>query len=265
MLPLSFSLDNAGPLARSARDCARLLSAVAGHDPLDPTSSTRPAEDYEARLDEPLRGRRIAVPKRHYHERCSAEVRAALTRTLALFEREGASLVELEVPDPQPLDALGNILILSEAAALHAPLLRARAADYTPLVRSRIEFGFAFSAQQYLDALAQRAPSLARFVEIVFSRADALHLPMLSEAVPSMASVDAGLAGQADLSFNLAANTRSINYLGLPSIALPCGFSANGLPIAFQLVGAPFSEALLLGLGHQFEQAAGAAPLPTIQ
>ena len=264
MMPLSFSLDNAGPLARTARDCARLLACVAGHDPLDPASSARPAEDYEAGLARPLRGRRIAVPKRHYYEHCSAEVRTALSKSLAVFERGGAALVEVEVPDPRPLDALGNVLILAEAATIHAPLLRARAADYTPLVRSRIEFGFSFSAQQYIEALNLRASRLATFVETVFARADALHLPMLAHAVPSMAEVEAGFAGQTDLSFNLAANTRSINYLGLPSLAMPCGSSANGLPIAFQLVGAPFAEATLLNLGHQYEQAAGAAPLPPL-
>lgn len=269
VMPLSFSLDNAGPIARTVRDCASLLQAVAGHDPLDPTSSTAAVPDYGGALDAAtgggLRGRRLAIPKRHYYEACSAEVRAALEKSVAVFSGLGATLVEVDVPDPRPLDALGNTIILAEAATIHARGLREHADLYTPLVRSRIEFGFSFTAAQYIEALSLRAPLQAGFVDSVFSQADALHLPMLSEAVPSMAAVEAQLAGAADLSFPIGRNTRSINYLGLPSLALPCGFAGNGLPIGFQLVGAPFSEANLFNFGHQYELAAGAAPLPDLQ
>lgn len=264
VMPLSFSLDNAGPIARTVRDCASLLQAVAGPDPLDPTTSPAAVPDYGAGLGESLRGRRLAIPKRHYYEACSAEVRAALMKSLDAFTGQGVELVEIDVPDPRPLDALGNIIILSEAATIHARGLREHGDLYTPLVKSRIEFGFSFSAAQYIEALGLRAPLLAQFMDSVFSRADALHLPMLSEAVPSMAAVEAQMAGSADLSFSIGSNTRSINYLGLPSLALPCGFSGNGLPIAFQLVGPPFAEARLFNFGHQFEQAVGTPPLPQL-
>lgn len=263
-MPLSFSMDNAGPIARTVRDCATLLGAVAGADPLDPTSNSAPVPDYASTLGASLRGRRLAVPKRHYYESCSAEVKAALTKSLAVFSGQGVEIVEIDVPDPRPMDALGNTIILSEAASIHARTLRERAELYTPLVRRRIEFGFSFTAAQYIEALSLRAPLLARFVDSVFDKADALHLPMLSEAVPSMAAVEAEMAGKADLSFSIGSNTRSINYLGLPSLAMPCGFSGNGLPIGFQLVGPPFSEPRLFNFGHQYEQAAGYAPLPAL-
>ena len=261
-MPLSFSLDNVGPIARNVRDCAFMLAAVAGNDPLDPTSSAVEPSNYLRSLSTNLRGRRLATPRRHYHESCSAEVKAALAKSLTAFEELGVEVVEVDVPDPRPMDALGNIVILSEAASIHASDLRSRADDYTPIVRHRIEFGFGFSAAQYLDALRLRAPLLARFVETVFAEADALHLPMLSQAAPTMAEVDAQLSARADLSFSMAANTRLINYLGLPSLTLPCGLGANGLPIGFQLVGPPFSESRLFNFGRQYELATGSAPAP---
>ncbi len=88
---------------------------------------------------------------------------------------------------------------------------------------------------------------------------------MLSQPVPSMAAVEAQLAGKVDLSFSLASNTRSINYLGLTALTLPCGLARNGLPIAFQLVAPPFAEARLFNFGHQYEETAGAPPLPSIE
>jgi aspartyl-tRNA(Asn)/glutamyl-tRNA(Gln) amidotransferase subunit A len=255
VMPLSFSMDNAGPLARSVRDCARVLGVVAGHDPLDPTSSDKSTADYERRIDTPLRGRRIGVARRHFYEMLAPELTRLMDDSVAVFKSLGASVIEIELPDPRPMDALGNIIILSEAAAIHQRGLRERGSDYTPLVRQRIEYGLSFPAAKYIEALSLRAPLLAQFVDRVFAQVDAVHVPMLPQPVPAMAEVEAQLAGKADLSFNLACNTRWVNYLGLPSLSVPCGFSANGLPVAFQLVGAPFAEATLFNFGHQYEQA----------
>jgi aspartyl-tRNA(Asn)/glutamyl-tRNA(Gln) amidotransferase subunit A len=265
MMPLSFSLDNAGPIARTTRDCARLLGAVAGPDPLDPNVSNVAVPDYEAALTLSVRGKRLGIPRRHYYEACSSEVMAALNRSLAVFADLGVSIIEVDVPDPKPTDALGNILILAEASTIHAAWLRTRSDEYTPLVKSRIEFGLSFTAPQYIEALRLRTPLLARFMDAVFSKVDVLHLPMLSQPVPSMAAVETQLAGNVDLSFSLASNTRSINYLGLTALTLPCGLAGNGLPIAFQLVAPPFAEARLFNFGHQYEETAGAPPLPSIE
>jgi aspartyl-tRNA(Asn)/glutamyl-tRNA(Gln) amidotransferase subunit A len=253
VMPLSFSMDNAGPLARTVRDCARMLSVVAGADALDPTSSDTPIADYERGIDAPLRGRRIGVARRHFHEGLSPDLQRLTDDSIAVLKALGASVIDVELPDPRPMDALGNIIILSEAAAIHQRGLRERGADYTPLVRARIEYGMSFPAAKYIEALSLRAPLLAK-LDGVFAQVDAIHVPMLPQPVPATADVEAQLAGKADLSFNLACNTRWVNYLGLPSLSVPCGFSANGLPVAFQLVGAPFAEATLFNIGHQYQQ-----------
>ena len=253
MMPLSFSLDNAGPLARTVRDCARLMQVVAGADPLDPTSTGSTVPDDEAALEAPIKGLRVGVPIRHHRDGLAADVKARLEASLEVFRALGAEIVDVAPPDPRPLDALANLIILSEAAAIHRRWLKERAGDYTPLVRDRIRFGLSFPAARYVEALSLRGSLLSRYLDAVFSKADVLHLPLLSRPVPSMAAVEADLAGGPDLSFNLAHNTRLFNYLGLPALAIPCGLDDNGLPVAFQLAGPPFAEARLFNAGHLFQ------------
>ena len=255
MMPLSFSLDNAGPLARTVRDCARLMQVAAGTDPLDPTSAASSVPDYEAALEVPVNGLRVGVPTRHHWDNLAAGVKSRLEASLDVFRAMGAEIVDVVPPDPRPLDSLANMIILSEAAAIHRRWLKERPEDYTPLVRDRIRFGLSFPAARYVEALSLRGSLLNRYLDAVFSEADVLHVPLLAQPVPTMAAVEADLAGGPDLSFNLAHNTRLFNYLGLPALAIPCGLDDNGLPVAFQLAGPPFAEARLLNAGHQFQTA----------
>ena len=253
VMPLSFSLDSAGPLARTVRDCARLTQVVAGTDPLDPTSADSTVPDFEAALESPIEGLRIGVPIRHHWEGLAADVKARLEASLDVFRDLGAEIVEVTPPDPRPIDSLANMVILSEAAAIHRRWLKDRADEYTPLVRDRIRFGFSFPAARYVEALSLRGTMLNRYLDAVFSRVDVLHLPLLARPVPAMAAVETELAAGPDLSFNLAHNTRLLNYLGLPALAIPCGLDDAGLPVAFQLTGPPFSEARLFNAGHVFQ------------
>jgi aspartyl-tRNA(Asn)/glutamyl-tRNA(Gln) amidotransferase subunit A len=257
VMKLSFSLDNAGPLTRTVRDCARLLGVVAGADASDPTASTAPVPDYEADIDAPIAGRRIGIPARHFYDGVADDVRAALDASLDVLRAAGAELIEVEVPDPAPYDALANTIILAEAAAIHAEWMRTRAGDYTPLVLERIAVGFSVPATAYIEALSVRGRLLAEFLETVFPGLDALFTPMLVQPPPTMVEVEAMLAEKADLTFDLARNTRLFNYLGLPALSVPCGFGDDGLPIAFQLVGRPFAEPLLFNLGHAYQSATG--------
>jgi aspartyl-tRNA(Asn)/glutamyl-tRNA(Gln) amidotransferase subunit A len=255
VMKLSFSVDNVGPLTRTVRDGARLLRVIAGPDAMDPTASMEPVPDYEAGLEGPLAGRRIGVPARHFHDAVAPDVRAALEGSLEVYRAAGALLVEVEAPEPALFDALANTIILAEAATIHAAWMRARAADYTPLVYERIAFGFSFPATSYVEALSVRGRLLAEFLETVFAQVDVLHTPLLSRPPPAMAEIEAALAEKADLTFDLARNTRLFNYLGLPALSVPCGFSKDGMPVAFQLVGRPFAEPLLFNLGHAYQAA----------
>jgi aspartyl-tRNA(Asn)/glutamyl-tRNA(Gln) amidotransferase subunit A len=255
MLPLSHSLDCAGPLARSARDLARVLGVVAGQDPDDASSSAEPVTDYEAGIEAGIAGLTVGFATNYYPDEIDADTAAMMDAVSAVLAEAGGNVAQIEVPDPRPLDALGNLLILAEAASYHRDDLRDRGDEYTPLVRERIRFGFSFDAVSYIDALRLRAIELKRFLAAVFTRADVLVLPTLPHAAPAFADVERALAGAADLSFPLAKFTRSINYLGLPAVSVPAGLDRRGLPLAFQVVGRPFDEALILRVARGFETA----------
>ncbi|MCC7271214.1 MAG: amidase, partial [Alphaproteobacteria bacterium] len=183
-MPLSFSMDNVGPLARTARDCARLLTAIAGADPRDPTASAQPVPDYEAGIEAGVAGLTVAVPKNHYLENLHADVLAAYEGTVDLFRRLGAGIVEVELPDHESMLAAIHVVISVEAATCHGPWLRRRPQDYSAAVRSRIEPGLYYPATRYLEALDLRGPTLEAFKAAAFAKADALLTPVLATPVP---------------------------------------------------------------------------------
>jgi aspartyl-tRNA(Asn)/glutamyl-tRNA(Gln) amidotransferase subunit A len=253
---LSFSLDTVGPLARTARDCARLFSVIAGPDPLDPTTSPRPPEDFEAGLTGDLKGRRIGVPSRPLD--LDAEIAALLDASLDIFKQLGASIVEIDVPEFEEVAGLSNILFGVEAATLHKPWIKDRPGDYGPQVLNRLLPGLAYPGTAYLEALHARPRYTEHFIATVLDRCDMLHWPVIPFAVPTLAEMDIGASPSMPATIaRITAYTRPLNYLGLPGLSVPAGFSANGLPVAFQLIGRPFSEAGLLQAGHAYEQAAG--------
>ena len=255
VMGLSFSLDNVGPLARTARDCARLLGIVAGHDPMDPTSSHEAVPDYEAAcLNPDIAGLRIGVPTNYYYEGGDGAVREYMDRSLEVLEQLGATIVEVTVPDHEHLSGLANVISASEGATLHAAWLRERPQDYGPQVRARVETGFAFTATQYLSALQARPSLTARFVESVFGACDVLHAPTINMSLPTIADTDVGdRQGFAEVLGRVTHCTRPINFLGLPSLAVPAGFTGGELPVSFQLIGRPFQEAVLFRMGAAYE------------
>jgi aspartyl-tRNA(Asn)/glutamyl-tRNA(Gln) amidotransferase subunit A len=255
-MPLSFSLDTVGPLARSAADCALLLSVLAGHDPRDPTSSVEPAPDYVARLALPVRGLRVGVAMNFFTDDVEPGVGAALTESLKALESLGCEIVPVTLPDLRPMDVAGAQVLAAEAASLHGPWLRTRPDDYSPQVRARLERGLALPATKYIDALRYRGPALAAFAETVFAKVDVLHAPVAPIATPTIAETDVGGSPNMDRTLGLLTRfTRPINFLGLPALTLPAGFLESGLPVGMQLIGRPFAEDVMLRLGHAFQQA----------
>ena len=254
-MPLSWSLDHVGPLARTARDLARLLGVVAGHDPLDRSSSRRAVPDYEAALDLPLDGLRLGVANNVCVDDVDADVRGLLDAATAALVSAGARQVEVPVPAARPLVALSRVLLYAEAAALHGHWLRTRPGDYSPQVRARIATGVAIPAPIYLEALQLRPLLLRQFVAGVFGDCDVLLAPTLARPVPTLAATDVG----ADPSMwavigQLVQCTAAFNYLGLPALSVPVGFTANGLPAGLQLIGRPFAEATLLRVAARYQE-----------
>ncbi len=254
-MPLSWSCDHIGPLARTAADLARLLGVIAGQDPADPTASRRPVPDYEAALDTGVVGLRIGIPGNFYFDGVDADVQRRLDAALATLAAAGAVLVPVEVPDPKSLGELSRAIVYPEAAAAHAHWLRSRPGDYSPQVHARLASGVAIPAPLYLEALQLRPRLLAGFVDSVYARCDVLATPTLALRVPTLAATDVG-GGEAMWAV-IAALVRCVapfNYLGVPALSVPVGPDANGLPVGLQLVGRPFAEALLLRVAAAYQR-----------
>jgi len=258
VMPLSWSLDHVGPMARTVRDAAVLLGLIAGHDGHDATSSRRALPDYAAALDRPIAGLRVAVPEHYYWDGVAPEVDGAVRAAISALAELGARVDERELPDPRLLVDVANIIARCESAAVHGRLVREQPHALQPAVRARLEVGFHLSAYDYLQATRLRARLTRTFVRDVFADADVLAMPTIPEPAPTLESVKAGSTEEIVRRMGRFSRlTRPWNALGLPALSVPCGFSAAGLPIGLQLVGRPFDEATVLRVGHAYEQAAG--------
>src|SRR5437588_8251590 len=254
-MPLSQSLDTVGPLARSAEDCALLLGLMAGADPEDPTTFAGPVPDYAAATRQPIKGLRIGVPSAFYVDDLDAEVAGILDETIAVFRREGADIVQVELPDQRQLTAACQLVLAVEAAAFHKRWLIERPQDYGPQVLMRLQNGLAIPGVSYLEAMRWRGPALAAH-SAATAGVDAVLAPVAPVAAPSIAESDVGNSPDAESVIQrLTRFTRPINYLGLPALAIPCGFTSKGLPVAMQLIGRSFDEATLLRIGAAFQRA----------
>jgi aspartyl-tRNA(Asn)/glutamyl-tRNA(Gln) amidotransferase subunit A len=254
-MPLSQSLDTVGPLARSAEDCALLLSIMAGPDPEDPTASSEPVTDYVAATKGSLKGLKIGVPTSYYVDDLDAEVARALDETIAVLKREGADIVKVELPDQRQLSAASQLVLAAEAAAFHKRWLIERSGDYSPQVLMRLQNGLAIPAVTYLEAMRWRAPALAAH-HAATAAVDAVIAPASPMPAPTIAESDVGAGPNAGaLLQRLTLFTRPVNYLGLPSLVVPTGFTNGGLPVGMQLIGRSFDEATLLTIGAAFQRA----------
>ena len=254
----SWSLDHLGPLARTARDCALLLSAIAGYDSRDATSSSEPVPDYAANLARTsLADFRIAVPADADRASWHPDIADALHAMTLVLRELRATVTEVRLPDMGSLLLLAETVIKAEAAALHRTWIAERPGDYAAQVRKRIEAGFGIPATQYIDALRLREPMVRSFLDGPLREADALCLPVMSFPVPTIVDTDIEQASGEGIVANVARMTtltRPFNYLGLPALSIPAGFCGRGLPIGIQLVGHPFAEGNLLCIANAVER-----------
>jgi aspartyl-tRNA(Asn)/glutamyl-tRNA(Gln) amidotransferase subunit A len=256
VMPLSFSHDNVGPLARTARDCARVLGVIAGHDPRDPTSARVPVPDYEAALDGDLRGLRVGLPTNHFRDDADAEVLAAVERATEVLAARGATVRRIDLPHMDAVLAYGGIVSRVEGAAIHARWMRDAPQDYAVHLSARLYSGYAIPGAYYVESLSRRGPILEAFAAEVFSKVDVLATPTIRFRLPTLADtdIDRGPPGTEKKFMAVSDYTRPFNYLGLPAVSLPCGFDANGLPIGLQIAGRPFAEARILCAADAYQR-----------
>jgi aspartyl-tRNA(Asn)/glutamyl-tRNA(Gln) amidotransferase subunit A len=254
-MPLSQSLDTVGPLARTAEDCALLLGLMAGADSADPTAIAGPLPDYMAATQGPIKGLTIGVPAAFYVDDLDQEVARILDETVAVLKREGAKIVQVELPDQRQLTAACQFVLAVEAAAFHKRWMIERPGDYGAQVLMRLQNGLAIPGVSYLEVMRWRGPALAAHLAAV-AGVDAVIAPVAPVAAPTIAESDVGNSPDAEAVIQrLTRFTRPINYLGLPSLSIPAGFTDRGLPVGMQLVGRSFDEAMLLRIGAAFQRA----------
>ena len=252
VLPLAFSMDHVGPMAWTAEDCALLLQAMAGHDPLDPASANEPVPDFSKGLKKTLKGLRIGVA-RHFFERdhrASDHTVKAIDGALQVLRRLGCKVKDVKLPALGEWHAAGTLILLSEGYAVHEAWLKSRPERYGENFRDRISMGAFISAADHVAALRRRR-ELAAAMQAVMGDIDIL----VSAVQPGeAAAIDA--VGKWPF-LELPSFTLPSNLTGAPAISVCCGFGANGLPLGIQMSARPFEEALLLRVAHAYETATG--------
>jgi aspartyl-tRNA(Asn)/glutamyl-tRNA(Gln) amidotransferase subunit A len=282
MIAFASSLDQAGPLARSAEDCALLLSAMSGFDPRDATSAERPVEDYAASIRtpregataaQPLKGLRIGLPKEFFGEGVAAGVTTAVRAALAEFETLGATLVDVSLPRTElsipvyyiiaPAEASSNLsrydgVRYGHRAKDHGDLLdmykKSRSEGFGPEVKRRIMIGTYVLSHGYYDAYYLQAQKLRRMIandfQAAFAQCDLI-------AGPVSPTVARPLGSQTDPVQEYLADIFTLpgSLAGLPGMSVPAGFGEEGLPVGLQLIGNYWKEGQLLHAAHAFQQA----------
>lgn len=250
VVPLSFSLDHVGPMTRTVRDNAMLLDLIAGYDSGDPGSVNRAAGGYTTQIGQSLQGVRVGLI-RHFYTRdmqADPEMAASIDAAAAKLEALGADVREIETASLDEYAAVNRIILSSEAFAIHEQWMKERPQDYGALGRERLAAGAFIRASDYVNALRRRRQMTGAF-HALFSEVDVMiTASSMDPACPidDLKQVDYTYPRQARSPFNVT---------GSPAISVPSGFSKDGLPLGIQLIGAPFSEALLYRVAHAYEQA----------
>jgi len=253
VLPLAWSLDHIGPMARTVADAALLLGALAGKDPADPSTVALPVPDYREALRGEVRGVRLGLPRELFFQHLDPAVEAAVRGAARLLEGQGATVAEVSLPAMSEASAASYAIIATESMAYHAPLLRRHAPAYGADVRTRLLAGQYVLGTQYVNA--QRVRQVIRAeLEAALRKFDALLLPTTPLPAPRIEEREAAVDGiSQDVRAWLTRCTRPFNLTGSPALSLPCGLTPAGLPVGLQLVGRMFDEATLFRVGAAFE------------
>jgi aspartyl-tRNA(Asn)/glutamyl-tRNA(Gln) amidotransferase subunit A len=248
--PLSFTLDNCGPLAATVEDAAISLGAMAGFDPLDPASANEPVPDYAAALTGGIEGLKVGFV-RGWAEGADAEVIAALEAAAALMAELGAEVEEVSIPDEAVYHACGRTILMAECFAVHEHDLVHRPELYGRPTRERLMVGAFIRGSDYVEAMRMRREMAMPLNNSVLARHDLLLTPAALRPAgrfDGLGDDPLSIAGMTTIPFNVTGN---------PAMTMPCGFAASGLPLSMQIVGRAFDEATVFRLGHTYEQATG--------
>jgi aspartyl-tRNA(Asn)/glutamyl-tRNA(Gln) amidotransferase subunit A len=256
-MPLSQSLDTIGPLTRTVEDNALMLSVIAGFDARDGATLQVPVPDYVAAAKPgSLKGLKLGIPRGFFDEKLEDDVRAVLDAAAKVYAGLGAEVIEVKMPDVDVANAAGFLVTWGDVHTIHSEWMARRSGEYSPQTRGRIEVTLGTTGRDYVDAQRYRGRGLRDFCEQVFTKCDALLAPVLSFAVPKISEVDVtGGPNMLRILDEITRLMRPVNMLGLPGLALPAGFTPNGLPCGMQMIGRPFAEPLLYRIGAAYQGA----------
>lgn len=255
VFPLAHSLDTVGPLTRTARDCAIMTQALAGHDPADPDSARHDIPDYLAEIDGGIDGVRVGIPGDYFLDPVDGDVAAAFDAARRLLGALGAGDREVGVARVEFANRATTLIIAVEGAAVHGGWLENRAGEYGSQTLGRLMAGLFVPAEAYVRALEFRRRFARQVLDGVFQEVDLLLTPMWPYKLPTIAASDLkGNPDSADLVTASGHCSRPVNLLGFPAITVPVGRCSGGLPIGIQLIGRPFEEALLLRAARAVER-----------
>jgi aspartyl-tRNA(Asn)/glutamyl-tRNA(Gln) amidotransferase subunit A len=250
VFPLSWSLDHAGPMTRTVKDCALMLQACAGYDPLDPASANVPVPDFSAKLGQDIKGMRIGILRKLFAESCGKEILASFNAAVAQMEKLGAEIVDVDSITLGELQAAFWPLACADAAAYHLEDMKKRPGDYNPDLRLLLAIGALVRGTAYIQAQRLREQIRTQMLH----QLETVDLFMLPTSGMMPAPIRSDSPGLYLLAEGLPIYTPLFNLTGFPALALPCGFSAAGLPVGLQLAGKPFDEATVFQAAYAYEQ-----------
>lgn len=250
---LAWGLDHVGPLTRTVGDAAVCLGALAGYDPRDPGSVDVPVDDYLAALGKDVKGLRIGVPTNYYFDNCDPEVEAHVRAAIDALAAEGAIVSEVTIPYAEQIMSVEFAICLPEASEYHRTMLRSTPELYQEDVRAFLEAGELVPATKYLQALRVRTLMQREWAKM-FEGIDVLMAPTVP-APAAPAGQDTMKLGGVDepITSVYVRLSAPANVTGLPAIATPCGFTAGGLPVSFQVIARPFAEATAIRVADAYQ------------
>ena len=258
-IPLAWSLDHPGPLARTVRDVAIATAAIAGFDPRDPISAERPVPDFLAGIDRGARGLRIGVPTDHVWDQCDPAIAGSVRDAIDALARAGAEIVEIRWPRAAEYAAASSAVLGVEARAYHEGSFPGRTADYGPLIRARLAAQGDVDAETYARSMRLLLEARAGAADRDLEGVDVLAMP----TVPSRAwTIEE--AKNIPRPSEWTRITRIFDLTGQPAISVPCGIDPDGIPIGLQFAARMWDEAAALRAARAYELVRGPFPLPPL-
>ncbi|MCP9760168.1 Asp-tRNA(Asn)/Glu-tRNA(Gln) amidotransferase subunit GatA [Aquitalea sp. S1-19] len=274
MVAYASSLDQGGPLAQTAEDCALMLNVMAGFDARDSTSLERAKEDYSRELNQPLAGLKVGLPREYFAEGLSADVARVITAAVAELKKLGACVVDVSLPNTElsipayyviaPAEASANLsrydgVRYGHRATEYKDLVemyeKTRAEGFGSEVKRRIMVGSYVLSHGYYDAYYLKAQKIRRLIANDFTAAFGDCDVILGPVAPTAAFNIGEKSGDPVQMYLSDIYTLSVNLAGLPAMSVPAGFADNGRPVGLQIIGNYFAEAKMLNVAHQFQQA----------